>query len=144
MAGRECEGPDMRFLVLALLLAGVAAADTWHTLRAKSIKGYTVEWSDPKKGSNGYHVDCFSDEQKTEWLGGLTFYLKDGPTPKTVALKDLEGLNLRSPVKPLSAGGRSVLKMVKEFTVTGNQIHFLVQGKDGEWDVDLKADLKIN
>lgn len=134
----------MRSLLLILLLTTCAFADTWHTLRAKAIKGYTVEWSDPKKGINGYHVDCFSDEQKTEWLGGLTFYLKDGVPTKALALKDLEGLNLRSPVKPLSAGGRSVLKMVKEFSVTGNQLHFLVQGKEGEWDVDLKADLKAD
>lgn len=134
----------MQSIVSLLLMLGLSlgvAADPWHTLRAKGVKRYKVEWSDAQKGINGYHVDCF--DEKDEWLGGLTFYLRDGFVGKSAALKDLDGLNLRSPIKPQSAGGRSILRMVKEFSVSGGLLHFWVQGKEGEWDLDLRGDLKI-
>lgn len=129
------------FLILALV-CGSGWSDSWHTLNSKAVKRYKVEWSDAQKGINGYHVDCFDD--KDEWLGGLTFYLKDGFAGKSAALKDLDGLNLRSPIKPLSLGGKPVLKMVREFSTSPGQLHFWVQGKEDEWDLDLKADLKVS
>lgn len=132
----------MRKVCFLLLLVQLAWADPWHTLRPKSVKSYRAEWSDPQKGINGYHIDCF--DEKDEWLGGMTFYLKEGFAGKAPLLKDLEGMNLRSPVKPVSTGGRAVLKMVREFSVANGQIHFWVQGKEGEWDLDLRADVKLN
>lgn len=129
------------FLILGLVCIS-GWADSWHTFHSKAVKRYKVEWSDAQKGINGYHVDCFDD--KDEWLGGLTFYLKDGFAGKSAALKDLDGLNLRSPIKPLSLGGKPVLKMVREFSTSPGQLHFWVQGKEEEWDVDLKADLKVS
>ena len=129
------------FLILALM-GGSGWPDSWPTLRSKAVKRYKVEWSDAQKGINGYHVDCF--DEKDEWLGGLTFYLKDGSSGKSAALKDLDGVNLRSPIKPLSLGGKTVLKMVREFSFGAGQLHFWIQGKEEEWDVDLKADLKVS
>ncbi|MFN8608750.1 MAG: hypothetical protein U0931_14530 [Vulcanimicrobiota bacterium] len=134
----------MRYRCICLFficLTLAASADRWHTFKSKSIKRFQAEWSDAQKGINGYHVDCF-DEQD-EWVGGLTFYLRDGFAGKAAALKDLDGLNLRCPVKPQSAGGRAVLKMVKEFSVSGGVLHFVVQGKEGEWELDLRGDLKV-
>ena len=127
-------------LILSLVFAS-GWSDQWHTLQSKAVKSYKVEWSDAQKGINGYHVDCFDGEK--EWLGGLTFYLKEGYTGKSAAIKDLDGINLRSPIKPMSAGGKPVLKMVREFSASGGLLHFWVQGKLDEWDVDLKADLKV-
>ncbi|MBS2034493.1 hypothetical protein JST97_05885 [bacterium] len=134
----------MRLSLMGLLLVWMslsAGADPWHTLRNKAIKRFKLEYSDPQKGINGYHLDCF--DERDEWVGGLTFYLRDGFSGKTASLKDLDGLNLRSPIKPQSAGGRSILKMVKEFSVSGGLVHFVVQGKEGEWDLDLRGDLKL-
>lgn len=132
----------LRWFLILCIVCSSGWGDQWHTLRSKAVKRYKVEWSDAQKGINGYHVDCF--DEKDEWLGGLTFYLKDGFAGKTAALKDLDGLNLRSPIKPLSAGGKPILKMVREFSAGGGLLHFWVQGKDGEWDLDLKADAKIS
>lgn len=130
----------MRWILPLMLVLG-AGGDQWHTLRSKAVKRFKLEWSDAQKGINGYHVDCF--DAKDDWLGGLTFYLRDGFGGKVAGLKDLDGLNLRCPIKPESAGGRSILKMVKEFSVSGGVLHFVVQGKEDEWDIDLRGDLKV-
>ncbi len=134
------EGVGVRVFLVCLLLALVASADPWHKLRNQQVKRFEAEWSDAQKGINGYHVDCFDD--KDEWLGGLTFYLKDGFAGKVAGVKDLDGVNLRSPIQPKSLGARVALKMVQEFSATGNTVHFWVQGKEDEWDVDLRGDLK--
>jgi len=141
----------MRTCILWLcLFLTTWAADKAHTMRTAQIKKYVVEWKD-ENSINGFNVDFFDGEN--EWLGGVTLLFPSNYVPKagrTVSLKEIESVSLRCPEKPFSVGGRPIYKLTKEFSAElkpGGAFKFWIQGKesfmDQEWDVDVRADLKL-